>query len=59
MAKFNTKYNFTEYFAISENQNTMEAARGVKVDLDNQMVYAAVEINKQKYFGRTVYKPGS
>lgn len=36
----------------------MEAARGVKVDIDNNMIYLAVEINKQKYHGRTVYEPG-
>lgn len=55
LAKFSTKYNFTEYFIISENPQIMEAARGVKVDLDNKMVYIAVEINKQIYFNRTVY----
>lgn len=43
---------------ISEDQEVMEAARGVKVDLDNDMIYLAVEINKQKYHGRTVYQPG-
>jgi hypothetical protein len=37
----------------------MEAARGVKIDLDNKMIYLAVEINKQSYHGRTVYSPGS
>jgi hypothetical protein len=59
LAKFSTKYNMTEYFAISEEPSIMEAARGVKIDLDNKMVYLAVEINKQKYHGRTVYKPGT
>lgn len=43
---------------LSEDQDIMEAARGVKVDLDNNMIYLAVEINKQKYHGRTVYEPG-
>jgi hypothetical protein len=43
---------------LSEDQEIMEAARGVKVDLDNNMIYLAVEINKQKYHGRTVYNPG-
>ena len=33
----------------------MESARGVKVDIDNQMIYLAIEINKQRYFGRTVF----
>jgi hypothetical protein len=58
LAKFNTKYNFTEYMVLSEDQEVMEAARGVKIDLDNDMIYLAVEINKQKYHGRTVYSPG-
>jgi hypothetical protein len=31
---------------LSEDQEIMEAARGVKVDLDNKMIYLAVEINK-------------
>jgi hypothetical protein len=44
---------------LSEDQEIMEAARGVKVDLDNKMIYLAVEINKQKYHDRTVYAPGS
>ncbi len=59
LAKFSTKYNLTEYFALSEESTVMEAARGVKVDLDNKMVYLALEINKQKYHDRTVYKPGT
>ncbi|CDW88139.1 neurohypophysial n-terminal domain containing protein [Stylonychia lemnae] len=59
LAKFSTKYNLTEYFVLSENQQIMESVRGVKVDLDNQIIYLAVEINKQKYFGRTVYQPGN
>jgi hypothetical protein len=59
LAKFSTKYNFTEYMVLSEDQEIMEAARGVKVDLDNKMIYLAVEINKQKYHGRTVYSPGA
>jgi hypothetical protein len=58
LAKFSTKYNFTEYMILSEDQEIMEAARGVKVDLDNNMIYLAVEINKQKYHGSTVYAPG-
>jgi hypothetical protein len=58
LAKFNTKYNFTEYMILSEDQEIMEASRGVKVDPDNKMIYLAVEINKQKYRERTVYAPG-
>ena len=59
IAKFSTKYNMTEYFLLSEDTLTMEIVRGVKVDFDNQMIYLAVEINKQKYRNRTVYEPGA
>lgn len=59
MSKFSTKYNLTEYFSLSEDSTVMEAARGIKIDLDNKMVYVALEINKQKYNERTVYKPGT
>jgi hypothetical protein len=31
---------------LSEDPTTMEASRGVKIDLDNKMIYLAVEINK-------------
>jgi hypothetical protein len=31
---------------LSEDQEIMEASRGVKIDLDNKMIYLAVEINK-------------
>lgn len=58
LAKFSTKYNFTEYMVLSEDPQTMEAACGVRIDLDNNMIYLAVEINKQKYHGSTVYPPG-
>ena len=58
LSKFSTKYNFTEYIILSENPEIMEAARGVLVNFDNNMIYLSVEINKNKYFGRTVYTPG-
>jgi hypothetical protein len=58
LAKFSTKYNFTEFFTLSEDPLVMETARGVEIDLDNRMVYIAVQINKQEYHNRTVYKPG-
>lgn len=37
----------------------MERSVGVKVDLRNEMVYLAVEINKNIYNNRTVYNPGA
>ena len=55
LSKFNTKYNFTEYMILSEDPSTMEATTGVHIDLDNDMIYLAVEINKNKYHGSTVY----
>lgn len=54
-AKFSTKYNMTEYFIKSEDPNTMEIPRRVRVDIDNQRIYIAIEINKNKYHDRTVY----
>ena len=59
LAKFSTKYNFTEYMIYSEDPEVMESSRGVTVDFENEMVYIAVEINKQEYHGRTVYTPGT
>lgn len=58
LSKFNTKYNFTEYMVLSADPTTMEATSGVKIDTDNDMIYLAVEINKNKYHGSTVYQPG-
>lgn len=37
----------------------MEIPRAVRVDLDNERIYLAVEINKNKYHDRTVYEPGA
>ena len=34
-AKFNTKYNLTEYFIKSEDPNVMEIPRRVRVDQEN------------------------
>jgi hypothetical protein len=45
-AKFNTKYNLTEYFIKSEDPTTMEVPRKVLLDVENRRVYLAVEINK-------------
>ena len=35
LAKFSTKYNLTEYVAISNQPDVMEDAKAVKVDLLN------------------------
>ena len=59
LAKFSTKYNMTEYFVLSEDIETMEQVKGVKVDVEQEKVFLAVEINKNKYHGRTVYAPGA
>jgi hypothetical protein len=59
MAKFSTKYNLTEYFIKSEENYIMEIPRAVKIDTVNRLVYCAIEINKNKYLGRTVYEPGA
>lgn len=45
----------TEYVILSNDDTVMEQPRGVKVDPDNEMIYLAVEINKNKYHERTVY----
>lgn len=37
----------------------MEQVRGIHADPDNDMIYLAVEINKNKYHNRTVYDAGS
>eukprot|EP00347_Sterkiella_histriomuscorum_P007679 403347989 len=58
-AKFNTKYNLTEYFIKSEDPTVMEIPRTVRVDIDNSRIYLGIEINKNKYHGRTVYQPGA
>lgn len=36
----------------------MEIPKRIKVDIDNKRLYAAIEINKNKYNDRTVYAPG-
>ena len=36
----------------------MELPKQVKIDTKNKLIYVAVEINKNKYHGRTVYAPG-
>jgi len=59
LAKFSTKFNMTEFFVTSEDETTMEQVKGVTVDTENEMIYLAVEINKNKYHGRTVYAPGA
>ncbi len=59
VAKFDTKFNFTTQMTVSEDPDTMEMARGVHIDPTNDMMYAAVEINKNKYHNRTVYEPGA
>lgn len=37
----------------------MEIPKGIRVDVDNQRIYLAIEINKNKYHDRTVYAPGA
>ena len=59
LAKFNTKFNMTEYFVKSEDPTVMEQVKGVRVDIDNEMIYLAVEINKNQYHGMTVFEPGT
>ena len=59
LAKFSTKYNLTEYFIKSEYPSTMENPKLVRVDKNNQMIYIALEINKNIYHGSTVYQPGN
>lgn len=54
-AKFNTKYNLTEYFIKSDDPTVMEIPRAIRVDIDNQRIYLGIEINKNKYQDRTVY----
>jgi hypothetical protein len=54
-AKFSTKYNLTEYYIKSEDDQTMEVPRKVYMDTENQKIYLAIEINKNKYHDRTVY----
>jgi hypothetical protein len=59
LAKFSTKYNLTEYFVVSENYYVIERVVGVNIDFSNEMVYLAVEINRNKYHDSTVYSPNS
>ena len=58
-AKFSTKYNLTEYYIKSEDPTTMEIPRKVIMDVENRRVYLAIEINKNRYHGMTVYAPGA
>jgi hypothetical protein len=58
-AKFSTKYNLTEYYIKSEDDQTMEVPRKVYMDTENRRVYLAIEINRNKYHDRTVYAPGA
>ncbi len=37
----------------------MEVPRKIIMDTENRRVYLAIEINKNKYHGRTVYQPGA
>ena len=57
----------TEYFVdqaqenaanINEDGGILEQTVGVKVDLANEMMYLAVEINTNVYNNMTVYAPG-
>jgi hypothetical protein len=57
-AKFSTKYNLTEYSITSNNPSVMEVPRKVWMDIDNRRVYLAIEINKNEYYGRTVFQAG-
>jgi len=59
LAKFSTRFNLTEYFVKSQDDTVMEQLKGVRVDSQNEMIYAAVEVNKNKYHGMTVYEPGT
>ena len=36
----------------------MEQSVGVKVDINNEMIYLAISINKNKYNNMTIYQPG-
>jgi hypothetical protein len=58
-AKFSTKYNLTEYYIKSEDDQTMEVPRKVYMDTENRRVYLAIEINRNNYHDRTVYAPGA
>ena len=57
-AKFSTKYNLTEYSYTSDDLTVMEVPRKIYMDIDNRRVYLAIEINKNSYYGRTVFQPG-
>ncbi len=59
VSKFNSKFNLTEFVIYSNDKTVMEQARAVYVDIPNEKVYVAVEVNKNKYHNRTVYKPGA
>jgi hypothetical protein len=59
LAKFSTQFNMTEYFIKSDDDTVMEQVKGVRVDIDSEMLYVSVEINKNTYHGMTVFEPGS
>jgi hypothetical protein len=57
VSRFNTKSNFTTNFYESDSQTTSEMAKSVYVDVENQRIYAVLDINTIKYCERTVHEP--
>lgn len=57
--KFNTLYGLSEYFVQSRDDQVMEQLKGVEVDVEREMIYVAVEVNKNNYHQSSIYEPGT
>ena len=55
VGKFSTKYNYTEWYRQSRIAGINETVRGVHYDVDNQVVYVAVEIKTNLYMNVSTY----
>ena len=58
ISRFSTRSNFTTNYYESTTNTTSEVAKTVYVDVDNDRIYAIVDINSNKYYERTVYDAG-
>lgn len=54
IAKFNTKYNLTEWYRHSNENGLNESVRGLVYDSEQQICLMAVEIKGNKYLNSTV-----
>jgi hypothetical protein len=58
IGRFSTRANFTTNFYKSTTNTTNEIPKTVYIDVENERIYAVVDINTNKYYHSTVYEPG-